>query len=146
MKLVSFGYDKDFNLLLQFPVFTEPYTQKPLALHQLETVPVAIKIIVQKPVHILGYKYYLAMRGENYISLTFAELDTCKHFGHERFCETIFSTKHKTSQSCESAVFTELFPDIIDNNSEFKFLFNMRSKAVILDARHTLLLSNLDKP
>ena len=26
MKLVSFGCDKDFKLLLQFPVFIEPYT------------------------------------------------------------------------------------------------------------------------
>ena len=43
MKLVSFGYDKDFNLSLQFSVFTEPYPQKPSALYQLETVPVAIK-------------------------------------------------------------------------------------------------------
>ena len=43
MKLVSFGYDKDFNLFLQFPIFIEPYTQKPLALYQLETVPVPIK-------------------------------------------------------------------------------------------------------
>ena len=26
MKLISFGYDKDFNPSLQFPAFTEPYT------------------------------------------------------------------------------------------------------------------------
>ena len=43
MKLSSFVYDKDFNLLLQFPVFMEPYTQKPVALYQLETAPFPIK-------------------------------------------------------------------------------------------------------
>ena len=43
MKLISLGYDKDFNLLLQFPEFIEPYTQKPLALYQLKTIPVPIK-------------------------------------------------------------------------------------------------------
>ena len=39
MKQVSFDYDKDFNMLLQFPVFIEPYTLKPLGLYHLEIVP-----------------------------------------------------------------------------------------------------------
>ena len=42
MWLVMFGIDKDMNLVIQFPVFTQPYTQKPLILYQLETVPVPI--------------------------------------------------------------------------------------------------------
>ena len=42
MQLVTFSIDKDMNLIIQFPVFIQPYTQKPLILHQLETVPVLI--------------------------------------------------------------------------------------------------------
>ena len=42
MQLVTFGIDKDMNLVIQFPVFMQPYTQKPLILYQLETVPVLI--------------------------------------------------------------------------------------------------------
>ena len=42
MQLVIFGIDKDINLVIQFPVFIQPYTQKPLILYQLETVPVPI--------------------------------------------------------------------------------------------------------
>ena len=38
MQLVTFGIDKDKNLIIQFPVFIQPYTQQPLILHQLETV------------------------------------------------------------------------------------------------------------
>ena len=30
----------DRNLIIQFPVFIEPYTQQPLKLYQIETVPV----------------------------------------------------------------------------------------------------------
>ena len=30
MQLVTFGIDKDLNLIIQFPVFIQPYTQKPL--------------------------------------------------------------------------------------------------------------------
>ena len=32
MKLVTFGRDQDRNLITQFPVFVQPYTQKPLTL------------------------------------------------------------------------------------------------------------------
>ena len=40
MQLVTFGIDKDMNLVVQFPVCIQPYTQKPLILYQLKTVPV----------------------------------------------------------------------------------------------------------
>ena len=42
MQLVTFGIDKDMNLVIQFPMFIQPYTQKPLILYQLETVPVPV--------------------------------------------------------------------------------------------------------
>ena len=42
MKLVTFGIDTDRNLIIQFPIFVQPYTQQPLILYQLETVPVPI--------------------------------------------------------------------------------------------------------
>ena len=42
MQLITFGIDKDTNLVIQFPVFIQPYTQKPLVLYQLETVSVPI--------------------------------------------------------------------------------------------------------
>ena len=42
MKLVTFGIDKDRNLIVQFLVFIQPYTQQPLILYQIETVPAPI--------------------------------------------------------------------------------------------------------
>ena len=42
MKLVTFGIDKDRNLIIPFLVFIQPYTQQPLTLYQIETVPVPI--------------------------------------------------------------------------------------------------------
>ena len=46
MKSVTFGIDKDRNLIIQFPVFIQPYMQQPLILYQIETV--SIPIIDQK--------------------------------------------------------------------------------------------------
>ena len=71
MQLVTFGIDKDKNLI-KFPVFIQPYTQQPLILYQLETVPVPIidqntqahsstQLQVEKP--------YIALNSETYISL-----------------------------------------------------------------------------
>ena len=42
MQLVTFGVDKYKNLTVQFLIFIQPYTQQPLALYQLETVPVPV--------------------------------------------------------------------------------------------------------
>ena len=42
MQLVTFGIDSNMNLVIQFLVFIQPYTQKPLILYQLETVPVPV--------------------------------------------------------------------------------------------------------
>ena len=40
MKLVTFSINRKRNLIIQFPIFAQPYTQQPLTLYQLETVPV----------------------------------------------------------------------------------------------------------
>ena len=42
MKLVTFGIDNQRNLIVQFPVFIQPYTQKRLVMYQIETVSVPI--------------------------------------------------------------------------------------------------------
>ena len=42
MKLVMFGIDNKKNLIIQFPVFVQPYKQTKLTLYQVETVPVPI--------------------------------------------------------------------------------------------------------
>ena len=42
MKLVNFSIDEEGNLIIQFPVFIQPYKQQPLILYQTETEPVPI--------------------------------------------------------------------------------------------------------
>ena len=42
MQLVTFGIDSNMNLVIQFLIFIQPYTEKPLILYHLETVPVPI--------------------------------------------------------------------------------------------------------
>ena len=42
MKLVTFGINNKRNLIVQFPVLVQPYTQKRLIMYQIETVPVPI--------------------------------------------------------------------------------------------------------
>ena len=42
MKLVMFGIESKQNLIIQFPVFVQPYTQERLTMYQIETVSVPI--------------------------------------------------------------------------------------------------------
>ena len=111
MQLVTFSIDKDMNLIIQFPVFIPPYTQKPLFLYQLETVPVPIidrNIKAQSCMHLQIRKPYIALNSETYISLRQQDLRSCKRIGYECYCEELFVVKHKSSYSCESAIYFNL--------------------------------------
>ena len=72
MQLVTFGIDSNMNLVIQFPVFIQPYTQKPLILYQLETVPFPVldqNIKAQSHTHLTIKKPYIVLNSETYISL-----------------------------------------------------------------------------
>ena len=56
MKLVTFGIDEERNLIIQFPVFIQPYTQTRLVMYQIETVPVPILDKMNKLSHIHSWK------------------------------------------------------------------------------------------
>ena len=77
MQLVTFGINKDKNLIIQFPVFIQPYTQQPLILYQIETVPVPIidqNTQEQSYTHLQIDKPYIALNSETYISIRQQEL------------------------------------------------------------------------
>ena len=72
IKLVTFGIDQERNLIMQFPIFVQPYMQQPLILYQLETVPVPI--IDQNPnaqsyTELRIKKPYIALNSETYINI-----------------------------------------------------------------------------
>ena len=84
MQLVTFSIDKDKNLIIQFPVFIQPYTQKPLILYQIEMAPVPIidqntqapsctPLQINKP--------SIALNSETYIWVRQQELRTFKRIG-----------------------------------------------------------------
>ena len=72
MKLVTFGIDNQRNLIVQFPVFVQLYTQKRLIMYQIETVLVPI-LDENEQVHsyteIKIEKLYIALNKETYITL-----------------------------------------------------------------------------
>ena len=89
MKLITFEIDKKRNLILQFPIFMQPYAQRPLILYQIETVPV---LIVDKNtkansyMEILVKKPNIALNSETYINRHQQELATCKRICYKCYC------------------------------------------------------------
>ena len=84
MKLVTFGIDYQKNLIIQFPVFIQPYTKSKLTLYQVETVPAPIldsnnkaqsysQLKIEKP--------YIALNDKTYKTIHPQELSNCKKIG-----------------------------------------------------------------
>ena len=146
MQLVTFGIDKDMNIVIQFLVFIQTYSQKSLILYQLETVPVPIldrNNEAQSYMHLQVRKPYIALNSEKYISLRQQELRSCKRIGREFYCEELFIVKHKSSYSCESAIYFNLTTDIIKNNCNFDFNFNKTdANPTVLDGGDEIVLAN----
>ena len=72
MKLVTFGIDQDRNLIILFPIFMQLYTQQPLILYQLETVPVPIideNPKAQSYTELRIKKPCIALNSETYINI-----------------------------------------------------------------------------
>ena len=127
MPLITFGIDKDRNLIIQFHVFVQPYNQKPLVLFQLETGLIPIldqNVKAHSYRHLQIKKPYIALNSETYISLQQQELRTCKRIGYTFYCKELYVVKHKTSYSCESVIYFNLETHIITENCNFKFHFN----------------------
>ena len=146
MKLVTFGIDQDRNLIIQFPVFTQPYTQQPLILYQIETAPVPI--IDQ---NMQGYSYthiqvdrpYIALNSETYIIIRQQELRTRKRIGHEFYCEDRFVVKHEPKYSCKSTIYFVLDSEIIKENCQFHFYCNKTDIIpTVLDGGNEIILAN----
>ena len=146
MPLVTFGVDRNMNLVIQFPIFIQPYIQEPLLLYQIETVPVPIldtNTEANSYTHLHVNKPYIALNKETYISLTNEELRSCKIIGKMFYCKELFVVKLKPSYSCESAIYFNLTTEIIRDNCNFDFYYN-KSDIIptILDGGNDIILAD----
>ena len=68
---------------------------------------------------------------------------SCKRIGREFYCEELFVVKHKSSYSCESAIYFNVTTDIIKNNCNFEFYFNKTDVTpTVLDGGDEIVLAN----
>ena len=146
MNLVTFGIDKEINLIIQFPVFIQPYMQQPLILYQIETVTVPI-IDQNKQAHSYTHlqidKPYIALNSETYITIRQQELRTCKRIGYEIYCEELFVVKHKSKYSCNSTIYFNLNSETIKENCKLHFYYNKTDITPIeLDSENEIILAN----
>ena len=146
MKLVTFGIDNQRNLIAQFPVFIQPYTQKILVMYQIETVPVPI-LDENKQAHsyieLKIEKPYIALNKETYITLHSQELKMCKRIRYEYYCKELFVIKSKTRYSCVSTIYFNLESDMIRANCEFQYYYNKTDiKPTVLNGGFQIILAN----
>ena len=86
MKLITFGIYNNKNLIIQFSIFIQPYTQQPLIWYQIETVPVPIidqNTQAHSYTHLQIDRLYIALSSETYIAITQQEQRTYKRIRYE---------------------------------------------------------------
>ena len=145
MKLVTFGIDSEKNLIIQFPVFVQPYMQTKLTLYQIETVPVPILDAsnkIQSYTQLKIEKPYIALNDETYISIRFQELNTCKRIGYEYLYEELFVVKSKHRYSCASAVYFNSNHDIKENCDFYCYRNKLDVTPSVLDGGRQIILAN----
>ena len=146
MRLITFGIDRNRNLIIQFPVIIQPYTQQPLILYQLETVPVPIvdaNSSAQSYTELRIKKLYIALNSEMYINIHRQELAMCKWIGYGFYYKELFVVRHKTIHSCKSAIYFDLNMEIIKQNSDFLFDYNKTDiTPAVLDGGNEIILAN----
>ena len=146
-KLVMFGIDQGRNLIIQFPVFVQPYTQKPLTLYQVETIPVLILDMNKRADSYTWIRIdepYIALNPDTYISIHSEELRTCERIGYEYYCEELFVIKSKSKYSCAIALYFQLDKQTIKDNCIFDYYYYNKTdiKPSILDEGHKIVLDN----
>ena len=146
MKLVTFGIGRDKNLVIQFPVFMQPYTQPLLLLYQIETIPV---LIIDQNQQTDSYTHlqidipYIALNSKTDITIRQQECRTCKRIGYEFCCKELFMVKLKSRYSCEIAMYLDLGPDVIKENHKFSFYyFKTDITPRVLDGGNEIILAN----
>ena len=93
--------------------------------------------------HLQVRKPYITLNSETYISLRQQDLRSCKRISYEFYCEELFIVKHKSSYSCESAIYFNLTTDIIKCNCNFDFYFNKTDiTPTVLDGGDEIVLAN----
>ena len=146
MKLVIFGIDNQRNLIVQFPVFVQPYTQKRLIMYQIEMVPVPILDENEQAHSYTEHKIeklYITLNEETYITLCAQELKMYKKIGYEYYCKELFVVKSKTRYGCASAIYFNSGSDVIKANCEFLYYYNKTDiKPTILDGGFQIILAN----
>ena len=144
MKLVTFRIDRHRNLIIQFPIFVQPYTQQPLILYQLEMVPVPIvdrNTKTDSYSHLPIKKPHLALNTEMYINIRQQELATCKRIGYKFYCKELFVVRHKSIHSSKSAIYFDLDKDTIKWNCDFIYYYNKTdiTPSVLSGGNHIIL-------
>ena len=137
---------KERNLIIQFPVFIQQYTQQLLIFYQIETVP--FPIIHQKTqacsyTHLQIDKAYITINSETYITIRQQELRTWKKIGFKFYCKELFVVKHKSKYSCESTIYFNLNSETIKENCKFKFYYNKTDiTPTVLNGGNEIVLAN----
>ena len=149
MKMVTFGVNDGEELVVAFPVFVQDHTRESMTLYELETVKVPItdtNLAANSYTKVKTSKPFIAFNNDYYIQLYIPELHMWKQIWHSYYCEDLFLVKHKSKQSCESAIYYNLSKEVINEYCTFKYFYNTTVMPSVLDGGSQIILANILTP
>ena len=127
-------------------MFIQPYTQQPLKLYQLETVPIPILDQNDKAQSYMQLQIRKTIYPFEFRNLHLPETTgtkTCKRIGYEFYCKELFVIKHNLVTVVRVLFILILNTNIIKENFDFTFYYNKTDIIpTVLDGGNEIILAN----
>ena len=123
--------------------------QKPFKLFQIDTVFVPVNITNNTKNSYTRLEQdsdFIAVYENNFIHLSKKQLDLCTKYTDRYLCDDTLLMIDSNKKTCLEAIYWNDNPDVIKSLCNFKFYYNIKPTASLLDAGDQILLANFDTP
>ena len=141
---------------VQIPLFVKLKTQSPLFVYKLSSVPMPFHMneeMIDETenkntyTQIIPTSELLAMNDDTAINLNLDQINQCLKISNYYFCERLLLIKHKTHETCESAIYHNCADyNHVKDMCNIKYYIDFIPEPQILDSGEQLILSNLPSP
>lgn len=140
---------EDNILYVLVPIMIKKANQDSLDLYRIETCHVPFD--VSKPAthnpsthtRVSITTDYIAVSGNNFAELTQSQLDSCDHYNGLFLCDNFILQVHSSAYTCQSALFYDASPAIINEFCHFQYFQAIKPSPCILESESHVLLANL---
>ena len=145
---IQFSIVED-HIVVSVPVYLVKVNQEPLTLYKIETCYITYQIsdsnsdATGSHTKVKFDHDYIAVKGDNFIEMSVAELKHCKQVDRLYLCEDHLVQLSLHALTCSSAIFYGSSVEVTKNHSEFSYIHRIDPPPCILESETHILLSSI---